>query len=450
MTRERLKAALPAGSADVTHVARHAARCPRSIQGRLKLTLVVDTENWAFDNIAQNMRRHLADCCDTDVLYMKSFADFAALHRELFLGGREQHAVHFFWRPALAALLDHGVLRRATAGLTGDEVDTFFWNVAKTCKTTSVYDHLFLDNGDHAAAVRRALVIADAYSVSSPILMDLYSGLDFITPPAAVISDGVDLGLFAPRDADRVGGEGDEIRIGWAGNSAWGTPGDDHKGLRSIIVPALEQLKTEGLRVQGEFCDRMVAWRPRECMPEFYNSLDVYACASLTEGTPNPVLEAMACGLPIVSTDVGIVRSALGPLQQEFIVGNRSPREFCDKLRRLVTDPALRRRLSRENIEVIKAWDWENKADEWLSFFARAVDASANDVSRLRQRVQLAGMWSAGCTLEALAAERDAAHRELASMRRILSRRSSRLVMFLQGCLDRVLSRLSPMLRAPT
>jgi len=39
-------------------------------------------------------------------------------------------------------------------------------------------------------------------------------------------------------------------------------------------------------------------------MVEFYRSLDVYVCASRSEGTPNPCLEAAACGLPVVTTRV--------------------------------------------------------------------------------------------------------------------------------------------------
>lgn len=40
-------------------------------------------------------------------------------------------------------------------------------------------------------------------------------------------------------------------------------------------------------------------------MPEFYQSLDVFLCASREEGGGLPILEAMACGVPVVSTPVG-------------------------------------------------------------------------------------------------------------------------------------------------
>ena len=40
-------------------------------------------------------------------------------------------------------------------------------------------------------------------------------------------------------------------------------------------------------------------------MRAFYRSIDYYLCASWNEGTPNPALEAAACGVPVVTTQVG-------------------------------------------------------------------------------------------------------------------------------------------------
>jgi hypothetical protein len=91
------------------------------------------------------------------------------------------------------------------------------------------------------------------------------------------------------------------VIIRWADDSPWGYAWDgrDHKGLASIIRPAIAALKREGLPVWGVFHDRNDTWVPYSEMVRYFNSLHIYVCASDTEGAALPVLEAMACGLPL-------------------------------------------------------------------------------------------------------------------------------------------------------
>ena len=115
-----------------------------------------------------------------------------------------------------------------------------------------------------------------------------------------------------------------EVVLGWAGNSKWSAELEDFKGVHTILNPAVAQLQAEGLPIRLELADFSVQKRPHSEMVKYYAGIDAYVCTSKIEGTPNPVLESMACGVPIVTTDVGVVPQAFGALQSEFILRERS------------------------------------------------------------------------------------------------------------------------------
>ncbi|KAB2702061.1 glycosyltransferase [Brucella lupini] len=345
-----------------------------------KIALVADTDNWAFANIARQIKKSLGSKYDIDILYFSDFDGFFQLL--LVLEGYD--LVHFFWRQILGGLCWGFEKQRAElAGVTEyySSLQDKFDGIAIT---TAVYDHLFLDDKS-IERYEEVFSLVDGYSVSSKILHDIYSSIASFPNPTATLQDGVDLSHFIPIRTERFTSNLDRpLVIGWAGNSAWRPDEDgiDYKGLHTIIRPALSILASKGIDYIENFADKQIIFRSYDEMPDYYSSIDVYVCGSLIEGTPNPILEAMACGVPIVSTNVGIVSEAFGPEQKKFILRERTPEAMAEALLNLSSDRSMLQRLANENLTYIKAWDWSKKAKDFDQLFEKALFKKNNQLGQ--------------------------------------------------------------------
>ena len=160
-----------------------------------------------------------------------------------------------------------------------------------------------------------------------------------------------------------------KLIIGWSGNSKFSDEEDDDlKGLNKIIRPTVEKLIYEGYNIELKIADKNVKLIPHNEMPNYYNNIDVYVCASRTEGTPNTVLEAMGCGIPIISTNVGIVPEVFGTKQSEFII-KREEEDLIKKIKILYNNKNILEQLSKENLNQIQEWSWEKKSIIFKEFF---------------------------------------------------------------------------------
>lgn len=334
-----------------------------------KVAIVYDKDGWAFCNIANEIKNNLKEDFDITIFPVSVFNDNAV---RLMLIANQFDLVHCLWRGVLSSLnYDYPRSYIYNMGMTYDE---FIDKYVKTANiTTSVYDHKFL-NDEEFENTKLFAKYAKNYTVSSNILKEIYDKLDIDKKPMAVISDGVDLDLFSPMNLERYDVDklkSRKIRIGWVGNSQFtDSEGDDDlKGVKNIIKPALNELIQEGYQIEMKFADRKDGYIPHDKMPEYYNSIDLYVCASKNEGTPNPVLESMASGVPIISTDVGIVREAFGEKQKKYIMENRSKIDLKNKIKDLLNNLEEFKELSAENLKQIQEWSWENKCQQFKEFF---------------------------------------------------------------------------------
>lgn len=356
-----------------------------------RVAFIIDMRDWAYDNIVRNMEPFLEGRYHITYFYVTEHADHTELFEQVFVKGGFDN-VHVMWREILFRFLYQKHAIMALLEKTGLAPEELAELIARPVVTTSVYDHLFLREEDIEERQER-FAIVDGYSVSSKLLLTFYNQ-HFDAKPTVEISDGVNLDFFAPAreaQAQRARPKDRVYKIGWVGNSKWGSENpsveDDPKGLHSILLPAVERLAKEGYSVEIMLADRNIQHRTRAEMVDYYGEIDILVCASAVEGTPNPVLEAMASGIPFVSTDVGIVREAAGPLQAEFILGQRTPQAMYAKLKKLLDDPEAYEAVAAENLQNIQGWAWSEKTLKWLALFARAEETHAMRGQALRRAI---------------------------------------------------------------
>ena len=106
---------------------------------------------------------------------------------------------------------------------------------------------------------------------------------------------------------------------------------------------------------------------PYEKMPEVYSAADVFVLPSFHEGLPGTLLEAMACGLPIVTTDVGGMPEVLGN------AGSIVKPEEVHLLAQAIKTPFLNSKIKEQKTklakEKIKNYSWENISKRILQLY---------------------------------------------------------------------------------
>ena len=107
-----------------------------------------------------------------------------------------------------------------------------------------------------------------------------------------------------------------------------------------------------------------------------YHAFDVFTLSSGTEQMPISVLEAMACGRPVASTNVGDVQTMVSEPNRTLVVERE---RYAEALQRLVGDADLRRRLGAANREHCAA---HYPLAKMVETYERLYDAARSTLSR--------------------------------------------------------------------
>jgi glycosyltransferase involved in cell wall biosynthesis len=86
----------------------------------------------------------------------------------------------------------------------------------------------------------------------------------------------------------------------------------------------------------------------------FNAGMDIICLTSNNEGTPVSLIEAQACNIPVISTDVGGVRDIVLENETGFIIPKNSPEKFAEKLLLLVENEKIRQKMSQNGWSFVK------------------------------------------------------------------------------------------------
>ncbi len=106
---------------------------------------------------------------------------------------------------------------------------------------------------------------------------------------------------------------------------------------------------------------------PDADLVEFYNRAAVFAYPSLYEGFGLPILEAMACGTPVVSATGSSLPEVAG--DAALYADSRDAEGFAGQVARVLRDPALRAQMVEAGLRRAREFSWRRTAEQTLAVY---------------------------------------------------------------------------------
>jgi len=236
-----------------------------------------------------------------------------------------------------------------------------------------------------------AFIVSDARKTAA-----LHEELGFSLARLLVIRNGVDSALFRPDSAAR-----EQTRAKWdvahneplLGCVARWDPLKDHENLLQALKLLADSghafrcaLIGSGMTADNRDLyrmierygvrDRVILTGPTKDVPAIMNMLDIHVLPSRSESLPVAVMEAMACGIPCVVTDVGDARDIVG--KTGWVVAPRDAGALAGAIQAALGDcrhTARQRRAEACRMRVVNEFSLARMAAEYGALWANAAEA---------------------------------------------------------------------------
>lgn len=104
-------------------------------------------------------------------------------------------------------------------------------------------------------------------------------------------------------------------------------------------------------------------------LPDIYSNSDIFVLPSMNEGMSNAVLEAMACGLPIVTTDTGGTRELIRG--NGLVIPRGDPAVIANAIGELMENPLLRTRMGERSAKLAAQFTWRAAAEGYQEIYEK-------------------------------------------------------------------------------
>ena len=263
------------------------------------------------------------------------------------------------------------------------------------CPRLDLYVPIPRDASAQNRRVKREALLGRRVGLATPSrwLMRMVedSGLAEAPIDARVVPNGVDTRVFSLGDKARARAElglpQDRTIVAFAARSPEDNPFKDFDTLTEALQTVAAAGDAGGIlllaiggsqeaTLMGPAEVRVIPFVDEsERMAQFYQAADLYVHASRAESFGLTVLEAMACGTPVVASDVGGIPEIVVDRECGLLARPGDPRELATRIRELLASEQLRAAFSAAGLERVRSrFTLDQQADAYLAWYRELIE----------------------------------------------------------------------------
>jgi D-inositol-3-phosphate glycosyltransferase len=115
--------------------------------------------------------------------------------------------------------------------------------------------------------------------------------------------------------------------------------------------------------------------RAQDTLPYYYSAADVVVVPSHYESFGMVALEAMACGTPVVASQIGGLAYLIRDGETGFHVRDQDPEGLAERLTEILDDDELHQQMGRNAVEYATEYSWQAVAEQITSIYTELAEA---------------------------------------------------------------------------